>query len=179
MRADRRGRGPADILAPVRPAQTRSVVRRAAVGSACTALLLLAACSPQQPTEFAGVKGDVADVVAQLGASARKEDGGRICRELLTPKLAEELAARAAGSCPTAVARATRGADYLDVKVEDVTLNGSASTALEATVRATVPDTEKRTRTLYIGLSREGNTRDWQISDLAAPRPTRAGATTP
>lgn len=165
----------ADILGAVRPAQTPALARRAAALSACSALLVLAACSPQQPKEFTGAKGEVAAVIDRFGTSATNDDGGRICRDLLTPELSRELAARAGGSCPNAVAKAIRASDFRDVRVDGVTIDGKGAAA---TVKASVPNTEDRRRTLYVGLTREGAKSDWRVADLAAPRPT-SGATTP
>lgn len=125
-------------------------------------------CAGQKTTsvdstkDFSGAEKQVAATIEQLQSSTKDRDGARICRDLLTAKLQQSIAAHAgARGCAQAVKDAIRDTDQVDLIVKKVELSSS-------TARATVAEetSKDRTRTRTVLLEKQGPR--WRISELPA-----------
>lgn len=122
--------------------------------------LLLTGCGFQQSdsAELTGEEERVADVVDDLRASGTTKKADHICERVLTPPLAERVAA-GGKSCPDEMDKAIGDADEFALDVQAVDVTGS-------TAKARVKDGAGGVRTLE--LVRQGA--DWRISGLGTGR---------
>jgi PBP1b-binding outer membrane lipoprotein LpoB len=94
--------------------------------------LLLAGCAPQQQSsgskDFKGEEKKVADVIGDLRSAGQRRDAQKICSEVLSAKLVDQL--KSGGStCVDEMDKAVNDADDYDLTVQDVTVDGDTATA--------------------------------------------------
>jgi hypothetical protein len=116
------------------------------------AALALSGCGQEDPSadRFQGAERDVAELVDDLAAAARSNDGDEICTRIVSSEFAEELAA--GDSCKNEVERAVGDANDFDLDVRDVTVTG---TTARAQVRQGEGD-EAKTATFEFERGRDG-----------------------
>src|SRR4051794_5643617 len=120
------------------------------------AALLLGGCAaaaPKSSGNFQGAEHDVAAVIDDLGARARKGDADGICTRVLSADLAARLKAGAAG-CQDEVKHALGDADDYDLDVRDVTVSGTQATA----------QVRQGSRIATYRLARQGA--DWRVTSF-------------
>ena len=109
------------------------MVPRIATAALLVAALGVAGCtttgSSSSSSKFTGAKGDVASVVSDLQQAGQKRDANKICTEILSRKLVDELS-QAGTSCQQEMKNAIEDADDFDLNVQNVTINGSNATAV-------------------------------------------------
>jgi hypothetical protein len=94
--------------------------------------LALAGCAPQQQSsnskDFKGEEKKVADVVGDLRTAGQRRDAQKICSDVLSSKLVDQL--KSGGStCVDEMDKAVNDADDYDLTVQDVTVDGNTATA--------------------------------------------------
>jgi hypothetical protein len=123
---------PLGNLAGVLPPRLRSP-RPLLIAAALGAPFALAACTAQDPdTKFEGAKAEVRDVVTKLSDLADDGKAKDICSDLLTETLQNEFAKAGDGDCAKAVDLAVRNADYTQLTVDKIDLNGTDAKATTA-----------------------------------------------
>jgi hypothetical protein len=98
---------------------------------AAAAALAVAGCGSTESSsagDFKGDEGQVAQVIEDLQRAGQGGDPDRICGDILTPKLAEEVG-RGGVSCADEVDKAIGDAEDFELRVTDVTVSGSTATA--------------------------------------------------
>jgi hypothetical protein len=128
----------------------------------CVLSVALAACgaAPRDSAkDFKGAERGVASAVEDLESAARKNDSDKVCTRLLAVSLLATLKAQGT-TCTTALKRAFKDADTLDLTVDDVTISGT-----KADARVTSGSGSKK-KTETIGLEKAGAA--WRISSLTA-----------
>jgi hypothetical protein len=121
--------------------------------------LALGGCTTQEETSadrFQGDEREVAELVDDLAAASRSGDGEEICTQILTPQLAEDLAA--GDECKDEVEQALSDANDYDLEVRDVTISGNTG---RAEVRQ---GDDGRTATLEFERGRDG----WRATSLGS-----------
>ena len=93
------------------------------------AAFALAGCGQEETSadRFQGAEREVAELVDDLAAAARSNDGEEICTRIVSSEFAEELAAN--DSCKNEVERAVGDANDFDLDVRDVTVTGTTARA--------------------------------------------------
>jgi hypothetical protein len=106
-------------------------MRRTAVIAVALALVL-SACgasgSSSSSPKFKGDQAKVADVVDSLASAGRTGDAEKICNDILSKQLIQELKS-AGGDCVTEMDRAIKDASDYDLRVTAVKVNGPNATA--------------------------------------------------
>jgi hypothetical protein len=118
--------------------------------------LLLQGCTAAAPSSagrYKGTERDVAKVVDDLAAAARKGDAGRVCTKIVSPDFAARLRA-GASTCEDEVKKAIGDADDYDLDVRAVAVTGTQATA----------QVRQGPRTATFRLAREGA--DWRITSF-------------
>jgi hypothetical protein len=109
------------------------MVPRIVTAAALVAALGVAGCSTtgssSSSTKFTGAQGDVAKVVSDLQQDGQRKDANKICAQILSRKLVDELS-QAGTSCEQEMKKAIQDADDFDLNVQKVTVNGSSATAV-------------------------------------------------
>jgi len=105
-------------------------MRRTLVASTLALALLAAGCTSGASTsnDFEGEQKAVADVVEDLQSAGETGDAGKICTDIISRALADEIKA-AGASCEQELDKAIKDADDFDLTVEKVEVNGDAATA--------------------------------------------------
>jgi len=128
----------------------------------CVLALVLSACgaTPRDSArDFSGPKRSVAAAVEDVEDAARKDDPGRLCKALLSPRLLATLVKQGT-NCTTAVKEAFKDADSLDLTVDEVAISGNTATA------KVTSGTGSKKKTDTLELERDGTT--WKVSSLRA-----------
>jgi hypothetical protein len=123
------------------------------------ATLALAGCTATPPSsagDFKGAEKDVAQVVDDMQKAGRTGKPDDLCNDIFTAELADKFKAGSA-TCVDEVEKAMRDVNDYDMKVTDITINGSTATAKVEQGK------EKRSGT--IGLERVGNS--WRVSSIS------------
>jgi hypothetical protein len=108
------------------------MVPRIAAVPPLVAVLAVAGCASttsSSSTKFSGAQGQVAQVVSDLQKAGERKDAGKICSEILSKKLVDQLSA-AGTSCNQEMDKAIADADDFDLTVQKVTVQGSSATAV-------------------------------------------------
>jgi hypothetical protein len=84
--------------------------------------------SKSETAKFNGAQADVAKVVDNLASAGRSGDAKKICNEILSKQLLQELNS-AGGDCVTEMDRAIKDASDYDLRVTAVKVNGPNATA--------------------------------------------------
>lgn len=116
-------------------------------------------------SKFHGVEKAVATAVEDFQKAAEKSDEGKICRDLITVQLRDQIAkanAATAKDCPQAVSDGLKETDSSDLTVTAVTLSGATNAT--ATVKQKTAD--KKSKLTTISLVKSNNR--WRISKLGA-----------
>ena len=116
-------------------------------------------------SKFVGAEKQVATVVEDFQKAAEKQDEGKICRDLITGELRDQIAkanARTAKDCPQAVKDGLKETDQSDLTVTAVKLDGADRAT--ATVKQKTADKKSRSTTILLVKS-AGR---WRISKLAS-----------
>jgi len=132
----------------------------------CALAIAVAGCGASAKDSTKDFKGDeraVATAIEAIEKAARKDDPGKVCRELLSKSLLAALEKKGT-NCMTGVKEGFDDADSLDVAVDDVKISGETATAKVTSGRA---GADQKTDTL--NLVRDGAV--WKISSLGAPAP--------
>jgi hypothetical protein len=98
---------------------------------AAAAVLALAGCGSSEPSsanEFQGQEKEVAPAVEDLQRAGQTGDGERICGELFTAELAEQVA-QGGESCVDEVEKAVGDSEDFELEVTGVTVSGNSATA--------------------------------------------------
>jgi hypothetical protein len=94
--------------------------------------LPVAACgasgSSSSTAKFKGAQAEVADVVDSLASAGRAGKAEKICNDILSKQLIQELKS-AGGDCVTEMDRAIKDASDYDLRVTAVKVNGPNATA--------------------------------------------------
>jgi hypothetical protein len=108
-------------------------------------------------SKFKGDQRLVANTVEDLETASRpgRSDTGKICRDIVTPALAKQLAT-AGRTCEKAVDGAIKDADGYQLTVQKVVINGTTATAQVKT------ETGKKDRVQTVALTKAGP--GWRIS---------------
>lgn len=122
--------------------------------------LVVAGCgaAPQDSAEqFDGTERLVATAIETLESTARDDEPGRICAELLADTLIETLAAQGT-NCRTAVREALADTDSFALSVDEVTIRGDKATAEVTSGQGS----DEKTDTLALELDGDS----WKIASL-------------
>ena len=106
--------------------------RRLAITAALAALLGATGCTANGTTsssKFTGTEGDVAKVVSDLSQAGRRKDTDRICTQILSRTLVQQLS-QAGTSCAQEMKKAIDDADDFDLTVQRVTVTGGRASAV-------------------------------------------------
>jgi outer membrane lipoprotein SlyB len=98
---------------------------------AAAAALAVAGCGSTESSsagDFQGQEAEVAQVVEDLQRAGQAGDPDRICGDILTAKLAEEIG-KGGTSCADEVDKAIGDSEDFELRVTDVTVTGSSATA--------------------------------------------------
>jgi ketosteroid isomerase-like protein len=131
-----------------------------------SSLLGVGACGQSNKADtgkFTGTEKDVAQAVYDFRDAVAKRDEAKVCDTFFTPALRDEVTreGKAAGrgsTCAKAIEDSIADIDATDLKVEDVTVNGSTATA---TVKTDLSRGDDPSDTLTLA-----NERGWRISKL-------------
>lgn len=129
------------------------------------AAVLLAGCGGQgsentdSTKDFTGEQQAVATTVEDLQKAAKDRDGKKICSDLITAELRDEISAT---DCGKAVKDAIRDTDEVDLAVTKVVISGDKA---DATVEEQVGEDKDRVRTVKL----EKAAGKWRISELPQP----------
>jgi hypothetical protein len=120
--------------------------------------LALAGCAASEQSsskDFKGQEKAVADVVGDLKAAGQRKDAQKLCSEVLSSKLVEQL--KSGGTnCVDEMDKAITDADDYNLSVQDVTVSGSTATAKVENGK------DGPTATLEFAKERDG----WRVSSL-------------
>jgi hypothetical protein len=105
-------------------------MRRTFVASTLALALLAAGCTSgaSSANEFEGEQKAVADVVEDLQSAGETGDAGKICTDIISSSLADQIKA-AGASCEQELDKAIGDADDFDLEVESVEVSGDTATA--------------------------------------------------
>ena len=112
--------------------------------------------SESSDTEFRGAEGDVADVVEELQSAGRSKDAAKICGEIFSQALAEQLKTGNA-DCVDEIGDAIDDTDDFELEVRDVTVTGNRATAV-----VQQGDDRRKTATFQFARERDG----WRATSL-------------
>jgi Spy/CpxP family protein refolding chaperone len=104
---------------------------------------------------FQGTERDVATAIDDLGSAGKRKDESKICTQLLTRELAQQMKA-AGATCEQEMSDAMADADDYDLKVKDVTVTGPTATA----------QVENNDNTYTMRLQKVGA--DWRVASLGS-----------
>jgi hypothetical protein len=93
--------------------------------------LALSGCATTQTSsskDFKGQEKAVADVVGDLKSAGQRKDADKICSEVLSAKLVEQLKSDGT-TCVDEMDKAITDADDYDIQVTDVSVSGDTATA--------------------------------------------------
>jgi hypothetical protein len=142
-------------------------MRRAApVIALLASAALLAGCGGQgsentdSTKDFTGEQQAVATTVEELQKSAREKDGTKVCADLITAELRDDISAT---NCQKVVKDAIRETDEVDLIVTAVTIDGTTAVAQ---VKEKTGEDASRTRTVKL----EKVAGKWRVSELPAPQ---------
>jgi hypothetical protein len=106
--------------------------RLALVLLALVAALTIGGCTASNTSSsgsFQGAERDVANTIDDLASAGKRKNEGKICSELLTRELAQQLRTTGA-TCEVEISDAIADADDFDLTVKDVTVTGPTATAV-------------------------------------------------
>ena len=128
---------------------------------ALTAVVFAAGCGAAESDapDLSGPEQQVADVIEDLQSAADEKAPRRVCTDLLSRELAQQLG----DGCIRAMEQAFDDADTSQLGVEDVRVSGST-----ARVRITTGTGDEDEE--LVELAREGEA--WRITRFAGPAPT-------
>jgi hypothetical protein len=121
--------------------------------------IALAGCSATPPSSaksFKGAERDVAQVVDDMQKAGRTGKPDKLCNDIFTAELANSFKAGSA-TCVDEIEKAMRDVNDYDIKVQDVTIDGSSATAKVTQGKEKVSGT--------IGFQRIGNA--WRVSSIS------------
>lgn len=128
--------------------------------------VVLAGCGSQaskntdSSKDFSGEQKAVATTVEDLQTAAREKDGTKVCADLITAQLRDQISAT---NCGKAVKDAIRETDEVDLTVTSVTIDGTSAVAQ---VKEKTGDDASRKRTVKL----EKAAGKWRISELPQPQ---------
>jgi hypothetical protein len=135
-------------------------MRRLLLASILVTALAVGGCTTSGTSssskKFKGAEADVASAVSDLQKAAQRNDGAKICSDLLAKSAVDELGG--ASKCPDEVKKAGTDSDEFSLDVQDVTVNGTQATAK---VRQ-----GKSGKTKLVRFAKEGNS--WKLTGLAS-----------
>jgi len=139
---------------------------RSLIAAALAATVALAGCAgapssgSSSTSKFTGDQKLVANTIEDLETASRpgRSDTGKICRDIVTPALAKQLASGGRTTCAKAVDSAIKDADAYQLTVQKVVINGTAAVAQVKT------ETGKQDRIQSIGLQKAPPAQGWRIS---------------
>ena len=139
---------------------------RSPIALVLAATVVLAGCAGAPTTgssstsKFKGDQRLVANTVEDLETASRpgRSDPGKICRDIVTPALAKQLAAAGRTTCEKAVDGALKDADGYQLTVQKVVINGTTAAAQVKT------ETGSKDRVQSIALQKIPPTQGWRIS---------------
>ena len=139
---------------------------RSLIAAALAATVALAGCAgapssgSSSTSKFKGDQKLVANTVEDLETASRpgRSDTGKICRDIVTPALAKQLATAGRTTCEKAVDGAIKDADGYQLTVQKVVINGTTATAQVKT------ETGKKDRVQSIALQKAPPAQGWRIS---------------
>ena len=139
-----------------------------AIATPLAAVLAAGGCgatsNSDSSSKFSGVQKDVAAAVESYQKAAEKQDGGKVCRDLITAALQVRIARAnhaTASGCAQAVEDGLKQTDQADLTVTAVRLSGLTSAT--ATVKQKTASKKSRVTTLTL---RKAAGR-WRIDQLA------------
>lgn len=137
-------------------------MRRLPVLLALLATVVLAGCggagskNTDSTKDFTGDQKAVATTVEELQKAAKDRDGTKVCADLVTAELRDQISA---SNCGKVVKDAIRETDEVDLEVTKVTITGDKAVA---EVNEQVSDSKDRKRTIEL----EKAAGKWRISQL-------------
>jgi len=142
-----------------------------AIATPLVAVLAAGGCgassNSDSSSKFNGAEQDVAKVVEEYQKASEKQDGRKICADLITATLQLKITranrARAKG-CAQAVKDGLKDSDQSDLTVKAVTLAGGATGATGATAAVKQKTADKQSRTTTLTLQKVAGR--WRISGL-------------
>jgi hypothetical protein len=126
-----------------------------------------ASSNSNSSSKFSGTEQDVAKVVEAYQKASEKQDGHKICADLITADLQLKItrANRARGKgCAQVVKDGLKDTDQADLTVKTVTLAGGATGATGATASVKQKTADKQSRTTTLTLEKVAG--EWRISGL-------------
>lgn len=118
--------------------------------------------SKKSADAFTGSKQDVAQVVDELQSAAQKQDGKKVCKDLLAPALVT-AAAKGGKTCKSVLNDNLSDADTYGLKVKAVTVTGATATAV---VEADGGSGAKDTTSTFTFAKDPGANGAWKISSF-------------
>jgi hypothetical protein len=109
---------------------------------------------------FKGTEKDVAQTIEDLQSDAQSRKSSAICSDVLSRALADKLKA-GSNDCAGEMEKSVGDADDYELKVTDVTVNGTTATAKVESRRG-----DKKNATTTYTLVNEGG--DWRLSDFGS-----------
>ncbi len=140
--------------------------RAAALIALLVSAAVLAGCGGQgskntdSSGDFSGEQKAVATTVEDLQTAAREKDGKKVCADLITAELRDQISS---SNCGEEVKDAIRETDEVDLTVSAVTITGTTAVAQ---VKEKTGDDASRMRTVKL----EKAAGKWRISELPAPQ---------
>jgi hypothetical protein len=140
--------------------------RAAALTAVLVSAAVLAGCGGQgadntdSTKDFTGAQQDVATTVEELQVAAREKDGKKVCADLITAELRDQISA---SNCGEVVKDAIRDTDEVDLTVSAVTITGTTAVAQ---VKEKTGEDASRRRTVKL----EKAAGKWRISELPQPQ---------
>jgi hypothetical protein len=140
--------------------------RAAALTAVFVSAAVLAGCGGQgsdntdSTKDFTGAQQDVATTVEELQVAAREKDGKKVCADLITAELRDQISA---SNCGEVVKDAIRDTDEVDLTVSAVTITGTTAVAQ---VKEKTGEDASRRRTVKL----EKAAGKWRISELPQPQ---------
>jgi hypothetical protein len=142
-----------------------------AIATPLVAVLAAGGCgassNSDSSSKFSGAQQDAAKVIEEYQKASEKQDGHKICADLITAELQLQITranrARAKG-CAQAVEDGLKETDQSDLTVKAVTLAGGATGATGATAAVKQKTADKQSRTTTLKLEKVAG--QWRISGL-------------
>ena len=137
-------------------------MRRAPVLLALLATVVLAGCggtgakNTDSAKDFSGEQKAVATTIEDLQTAAKDKDGTKVCSDLITAELRDQIST---SNCGKVVKDAIRDTDEVDLEVTKVTITGDKAVA---EVNEKVSDSKDRKRTIDL----EKAAGKWRVSQL-------------
>lgn len=130
--------------------------------SALSVAAVLSGCGGQgsgntdSAKDFTGAQQDIAETVEELQVAAREKDGKKVCADLITAELRDQISS---SNCGEVVKDAIRETDEVDLEVTKVTITGDTAVA---EINEQVGEDTERKRTIDL----EKTAGKWRISQL-------------